>query len=197
MRRPQIRCLGATTGITRVCYPKPAAEAAKFRHQSATAKLLNLVPSIESGGESGIPFPLPAIAPKTPQNKDSRNSPLEICDHRCVPPDRSIRPSTSGDFEAVGGGRLRAGDVSFGRFFGPLRDDGVHQCSIDPIHSVTGQDVPAGFILRLVVRHAPKPDACDIRFPAVDLQVDPPHRAALSGYAWRGHAINKVEACPA
>jgi hypothetical protein len=48
-------------------------------------------------------------------------------------PDRSIRPSTSADFEAVEGGRWRAGDVSFGRFFGPLRDDGVHQCPISDL----------------------------------------------------------------
>jgi hypothetical protein len=42
-------------------------------------------------------------SPKTAVKQGFPKSPAKVCDHRCVPPDRPVRPSTSADFEASGG----------------------------------------------------------------------------------------------
>jgi hypothetical protein len=73
----------------------------------------------------------------------------------------------SANFEAFEDGFRE--EMSSGSFFGPPRDDGIQKGPVDPAHAVAREDVAALFHLRLVVRHAPQPNAGDLRFLAVDL----------------------------
>jgi hypothetical protein len=60
----------------------------------------------------GLPSPMPRLRENSRKSKDSGKRPVGICDHRCVPPDRPIRPSKSTDLRRLRGGRRPFAEVA-------------------------------------------------------------------------------------